>query len=224
MDKLYINHRYSMMNDFLKNPNNFQKYEVLELLLMFTIPQKDVKPIAKSLIHQWGSINGVLNAHQDLLININGLGYKSVVFFQCIKKITELLLIENINPQDSLSMTIEKIASYSTFVLGHLTYEQVMVFIFDSKKRLIKEYIHSKGTLSYSPMYLRELLLEILSTKGSFVVLVHNHPSGNPHPSSEDIALTKKIYQLLLNLDICLYDHIIVTCNHYVSLKKLGLY
>jgi DNA repair protein RadC len=224
MDKLYVNHRFRMMNDFLKNPNNFQNYEVLELLLMFTIPQKDVKPIAKFLINQYGSLNNIFNSNSDLLINVYGLGYKSIVFFQCIKKITELLLLENINPKDSLSMTIEKIASYSHFILGHLTYEQVLVFIFDSKKRLIKEYIHSKGTLSYSPMYLRELLLEILSTKGSFFVLVHNHPSGNPHPSQEDILITKKIYQLFLNVDICLYDHIIISGNNYVSLKKLGLF
>ena len=110
------------------------------------------------------------------------------------------------------------------FVLGHLNYEQVMVFVFDSKKKLIKDYIHSKGNLSQSPMYIRELLMEILNTKGIFVIIVHNHPSGNPYPSSQDIEVTKKIYQILSSLDICLYDHIIIGGNNYVSLKKLSFF
>ena len=217
-------HRQRIMDDFIKNPHNFQKYEIIELLLMFSIKQKDVRPLAKDLMNKMGSINGVFHAPVDVLKNIYGLGPKTIAFFQCIKKITELLLIENINHQESLSMTMEKIASYSMFILGHLSCEQVMVFIFDQKKRLIKEYIHSKGTLSYSPMYIKELLTEILNTKGTFVILVHNHPSGNPYPSPQDIEITKKIYQLLNGLDLCLYDHIIIANNNYVSMKKLGLF
>jgi DNA repair protein RadC len=217
-------HRQRMMDDFLKNPHNFQKYEIIELLLMFSIQQKNVRPLAKELIQKTGSINGLFHAPIDVLKNIYGLGPKTITFFQCIKKITELLLIENINHQETLAMTTEKIASYSMFILGHIAYEQVMVFVFDNKKRLIKEYTHSKGTLSYSPMYIKELLTEILNTKGHFIILIHNHPSGNPYPSSQDIEVTKKIYQLLNQLDLCLYDHIIIANNNYVSMKKLGLF
>ena len=225
MDKsLYINHRQRVMENFLQNPHSFEKYEILELLLMFIIPQKDIKPLAKNLIKTMGSINGVIHSNPDMLMNIEGLGKKSVVFFLCIKKITELLLLENIQDNHTLPMNIEKIASYSMFVLGHLNYEQVMVFVFDSKKKLIKDYIHSKGNLSQSPMYIRELLMEILNTKGIFVIIVHNHPSGNPYPSSQDIEVTKKIYQILSSLDICLYDHIIIGGNNYVSLKKLSFF
>jgi DNA repair protein RadC len=225
MDKsLYLHHRQRVMDNFLKNPHSFEKYEMVELLLMFVIPHKDLKPLAKNLIKMMGSINGIIHSNPDFLLSIEGLGKKSVVFLLCIKKITELLLVESIQDGHTLPMNVEKIASYSMFILSHLNYEQIMVFIFDSRKKLIKDYIHSKGSLWQSPMYFRELLMEILNTKGVFVVLVHNHPSGNPHPSSQDIEVTKKIHQILLSLDICLYDHLIIGGNNYISMKKLSFF
>jgi DNA repair protein RadC len=212
------------MENFLNNPHGFQKYEIIELLLMFIIPQKDVKPMAKELLNKLGSINGIFHSNMDVLLNIKGLGHRSVVFFHCIKKITQLLLVEKVDENHSLSMSLEKIATYTIFTLNHLNHEQVMVFIFDGRKRLIKDYIHSKGSLSQSPLYLRELVGEVLNTKGVFVVIAHNHPSGNPYPSSGDIEITKKIHQIFLALEICLYDHIIVGGSNYVSLKKMGFF
>jgi DNA repair protein RadC len=180
--------------------------------------------VAKKLLEKFGSLNAILHAHQDSLINIGGIGIKTVGFLKCLTKITNLLLQEEVTREQSLPMSVEKIAKYAIFSIGHLNYEKVMIFIFDSKKHFIKEYFHSKGTLSYSPMYIRELLVEILNTRASFIIMVHNHPSGNTYPSSADIEMTKKVTNLLNETDICLYDHLIVSNSSYTSMKRLGLF
>ena len=219
-----LKHRQRLLESFLNNPEGMQKYQILELLLTFVIPQKDLRPVAKKLLKKFGSLHAILHAHQDSLVNIGGIGTKTVGFLKCIAKITNLLLQEEITISKELPMSVEKIAKYAIFSIGHLNYEKVMVFIFDSKKTFIKEYFHSKGTLSYSPMYIRELLVEVLNTRAAFIIMVHNHPSGNTYPSSADIEITKKITNLFNETDICLYDHLIVSSSSHTSMKRLGLF
>lgn len=217
-------HRKRLTNFLIDNYNTIPKYQLLECLLTFAIPRKDTKNIAKNLLLKFQTLNNILTAPKETLLEIEFIGENTVGFLKCIYKLCLYIIEEKIEKNNSMELNTTEVAQYARMKIGHSNRENFIAFLFSLKKEFIKEYYHSKGTLSYNPIYLREFVREILETKTAYVIISHNHPSGNHRASVADIELTNKIYDLLGELDIVLYDHIIVSSNGFFSLKDEGIF
>lgn len=219
----YLHHRKRLREHF-KQVETLPPYQLLELLLTFVLPRVDTKPLAKELLKKFDSLNKIFTTDRERLLEVNGIGERTVDFLKCIYQVVIILQQEKMKEERNLELNVEQIAKYTMFKIGNETKEHLIVFLFDARKKLIKEYFHSTGTLSYNPIYLRELVKEILLFQTAYVVMCHNHPSKDYTPSVEDIKITRKIHLLLKDFQIFLYDHLIVSCNGYSSMKNLNLF
>ncbi len=197
-------------------------YELLELLLTFSIPRRDVKPVAKKLISTFGSLPGVLDADQKELEKLSGVGSMSASLIRLVKELYTTYLAENMKKQDALSSP-EAVINFSRVKLSGLSNEAFMVIYLNVKNEVIDYALLQEGTLDNVAVYPRRIIETALSHHASGVILVHNHPSGNPMPSKEDKLLTKDIVDASLALDIRVLDHLIVGSNGYFSFMENNL-
>ena len=219
----YINHRKRLRERFQKaGANGMHDYELLELLLTFSIPRKDVKPIAKKLISTFGSLSGVLDAEQKELEKINGVGPMSASLIRLVKELYSNYLAENMKKQDVLSSP-EAVINFSRVKLSSLSNEAFMVIFINVKNEVIDYSLLQEGTLDNVAVYPRRIMESVLSRHASGIILVHNHPSGNPVPSKEDKLLTKEITDAAYALDIRVLDHLIVGKDGYFSFMENNL-
>lgn len=198
-------------------------YELLELLLYRLIPRRDTKPVAKALIARFGSIGGVLGAPVPLLQEVSGVGATVA---------TELKLVAAIGRR-SLKSEIRKkqvMASWSTVIdycnaaMAHETREQFRILFLDKKNVLIADEVQQTGTVDHTPVYTREVIHRALELAATAIILVHNHPSGDPTPSRADIDMTRTIAQSAAPLGITVHDHIIIGKDGHASMKALQLF
>lgn len=216
-------HRERLRERFLKAGGDaFADHELLELLLFGVIQRRDVKPIAKALLARFGNINAVIGASIPEMVAIDGVGESVAVHLKSVHAILIRAGREEIEQKPILN-------SWS-FLLGYLRTalenekrEQFRVLFLDKKFRLIKDEKMNDGTIDHAPVYPREIARRALELSASSVILVHNHPSGDPKPSGQDIAMTRKIIDALLAIEIAVHDHIIVGLSGSVSMKALGL-
>ena len=197
-------------------------YELLELLLTFSIPRRDVKPIAKKLISKFGSLSGVLDADQKELESINGVGSMSASLIRLVKELYCTYLAENMMERDVLSSP-DAVINFSRVKLSGLPNEAFMVIYINVKNEVIDYTLLQEGTLDNVTVYPRRIIESALSHHASGVILVHNHPSGNPVPSKEDKLLTKEITDAAYALDIRVLDHLIVGKDGYFSFMENSL-
>ncbi len=197
-------------------------YELLELLLTFSIPRRDVKPVAKKLISTFGSLPGVLDADQKELEKLSGVGSMSASLIRLVKELYTTYLAVNLHKQDALSSP-EAVINFSRVKLSGLSNEAFMVIYLNVKNEVIDYALLQEGTLDNVAVYPRRIIETALSHHASGVILVHNHPSGNPMPSKEDKLLTKDIVDASLALDIRVLDHLIVGSNGYFSFMENNL-
>jgi len=219
----YINHRKRLRERFEKTgAEGMHDYELLELLLTFSIPRRDVKPVAKKLISTFGSLPGVLDADQKELEKLSGVGSMSASLIHLIKELYTTYLAENMKKQDALSSP-QAVINFSRVKLSGLSNEAFMVIYLNVKNEVIDYALLQEGTLDNVAVYPRRIIETALSHHASGVILVHNHPSGNPMPSKEDKLLTKDIVDAALALDIRVLDHLIVGKQGYFSFMENGL-
>ena len=219
----YINHRKRLRERFEKTgAEGMHDYELLELLLTFSIPRRDVKPVAKKLISSFGSLPGVLDADQKELEKLSGVGSMSASLIHLIKELYTTYLAENMKKQDALSSP-QAVINFSRVKLSGLSNEAFMVIYLNVKNEVIDYALLQEGTLDNVAVYPRRIIETALSHHASGVILVHNHPSGNPMPSKEDKLLTKDIVDAALALDIRVLDHLIVGKQGYFSFMENGL-
>jgi len=220
----YINHRKRLRERFEKTgAEGMHDYELLELLLTFSIPRRDVKPVAKKLISTFGSLPGVLDADQKELEKLSGVGSMSASLIHLIKELYTTYLAENMKKQDALSSP-QAVINFSRVKLSGLSNEAFMVIYLNVKNEVIDYALLQEGTLDNVAVYPRRIIETALSHHASGVILVHNHPSGNPMPSKEDKLLTKDIVDAALALDIRVLDHLIVGKQGYFSFMENGLF
>lgn len=197
-------------------------YELLELLLFRSIPRRDVKGLAKTLIARFGSFAEVLAAPSDLLVEVDGVGPSVASDLKLVRAAAERLARGAVRDKPVLTSWAHVI-DYCRTAMAFETKEQFRILFLDKRNRLIADEVQQVGTVDHTPVYPREIIKRALELSSTAIVLVHNHPSGDPTPSQADITMTRQIVDIAKPLGITVHDHIIVGREGHASLRGLKL-
>ncbi len=219
----HAGHRGRLRSRFLTaGPDALADYELLEMALFRSLRRADTKPIAKTLLTEFRSLSGVLAADPDQLLQINGMGEVAVADLKIIRALAERIGREEVMNKPVLS-SWPALIDYCRTAMAHESREQFRVLFLDKKNALIADEIQQRGTVDHTPVYPREVVKRALDLSATAMILVHNHPSGDPSPSDADIAMTARIVEAARHLGITVHDHIIVGRNGNSSFRSLGL-
>lgn len=218
-------HRKRLREKYIKGGiDGFHNYEVIEILLTYSIGRKDVKPIAKELLKKFGSIGKIFTAKTEELLEVDGIGESSAVFLKLMGDIAKNSYKENLEKNDIINIKSKTdLLSYLRGDMGYSGREEFKVLFLNSANNLIGDETLFYGTIDKSAVYPREIVERCIKNGAKSVVFAHNHPSGNTNPSRQDRELTQYMYDSLKLLDIRLLDHIIITENSYFSFLEEGL-
>ncbi|MBO0662814.1 DNA repair protein RadC [Jiella sp. MQZ9-1] len=197
-------------------------YELLELILFRSIARKDVKPIAKALLAQFGSLAEVLGAPSRRLCEVQGVKDAVALDLQIVAAINKRAMRSAVRQREVLS-SWSAVLDYCTAQMAFEAREQFRVLFLDKKNALIADEVQGTGTVDHTPVYPREVVRRGLELNATALILVHNHPSGDPTPSRADIEMTKTIIETAKPLGLMVHDHIIIGKNSHASLKGLRL-
>ena len=197
-------------------------YEVLEYLLFAARPRGDTKPTAKALIARFGSLASVLNADHHALAEVEGMGEVSAAALKAVALAARRMARGEVTQKPVLG-SWQALLDYLTIDMAHLTVERVRVLYLDTRNRLILDYQAQEGTIDEAAIHPREVVKKALEVGASAMILVHNHPSGNPEPSRADIQITQRIAEAGRHLGVTVHDHVIVGREGHVSLRAKGL-
>ena len=203
-------------------PDSLADHEMLEMLLFLALPRRDTKPIARMLLSRFGGFGQVISASPDALRATEGLGDAGIAALKLAQGAAIRLLRGELVDRPVLR-SWETLTNYLLASLRHETIEQFQVLFLDARTRLISAETMARGTINHAPVYPREIARRALELHATSVVLVHNHPSGTPTPSREDVAMTRDILRALHPLGIAVQDHLIVAGDQCVSMKRLNL-
>ena len=219
----YLGHRERLRDKLLAHGGEtLADYELLELILMMALPRCDVKPLAKTLLNRFGSFAGVMHASPEELMQIKGIKETTAAVIKTIPAACERLLKQEVSNASVLN-SFDKIKDYCYLKLAHKTNERFHILFLNLKYQLIAAEEHQHGTINHTPVYPREILARALALNASAVILVHNHPSGDPKPSEADIKLTDELSKILKISDITVYDHLIIGKSGIYSFRQNGL-
>lgn len=216
-------HRDRLRQRFLENgPEALQDYELLELILFMAIPQKDVKPIAKDLLKRFGGLPEVMNAPVEELTRIDGIKENTATALKAITALSHRATKNELMKKPVLN-SWTRLMDYCVSTMAHEQKEHFRIFFLNKKNEMIADEIQNSGTVDHTPAYPREIMKRALEVGATALILVHNHPSGDPKPSQADIDLTRTIIKAAAPFNIAIHDHIVVSRNGYSSLRNLGL-
>jgi DNA repair protein RadC len=219
----HLGHRKRLRERFLKGgEKSIPDYELIELLLFGVIPRGDTKPLAKRLLETCGSFSGLLQADIEKLKAIPGVGEVTLVALKAIHEAACRLVREETNTQTTLN-SWQSIINYCRARMSHLTIEQFRLLFLDQKNKVIADEIQQQGTINRTPIFPREVVKRTLELGATSVIMVHNHPSGDPTPSQADIDITRKVIQAARELEIQVLDHLIIGRFGHVSLREKKL-
>jgi DNA repair protein RadC len=197
-------------------------YELLELVLFRAIPRRDVKPLAKALLAQFGSFAEVVAAPRTRLEEFEGLGGAAIDEIKIVQAAANRFTRGEVKRKTVLS-SWSSVLDYCRSAMAFSEREQFRILFLDKRNQLIADEVQATGTVDHTPVYPREVVKRALELSATAVVLVHNHPSGDPTPSRADIQMTKQIVEVAKPLGIEVHDHIIVGKEGHASLKGLRL-
>jgi len=198
-------------------------YELLELFLFRSIPKKDVKPLAKHLLARFGSLGGVLGATPEELKTLKGVGDAVALDLKLVHEAALRTAREEVKRRTVIS-SWSALLAYVKTAIAHEGREQFRVLFLDKKNQLIADEVMNRGTVDHAPVYPREVMRRALELSASAVILVHNHPSGDPTPSSADVDMTRQVVEAGRPLRIAVHDHLVVGRNGTASFRALGLF
>ena len=222
--KHFLGHRARLKARFReKGATALAEYELLELLLFRSIPRRDTKPLAKRLIDEFGSFSEVISAPVNRLNEIPGLGEASITDLMIIKASAEMLISGSVREKPLLS-SWSSVIGYCRAKMAFEEREQFRILFLDKKNKLIRDEIQQVGTVDHTPVYPREIVKRALELSATAIILVHNHPSGDPTPSTADIEMTKTVDEIAGSLGITVHDHIIIAKDGHASLKGMQLF
>jgi DNA repair protein RadC len=219
----HIGHRQRLRERFLSaGPDSLPDYELLELLLFMAQPRADTKPIAKELLRRFGSFAEVISANPDALKDTKGIGDSGVVALKTVQAAAQRLLRTQVKQMPHIGSWAALI-DYCTAQMAYNPIEQFRVLYLDRKNKLIADEEQQQGTVDHTPAYPREVVKRALELNASALIMVHNHPSGDPKPSQADIEMTRKVKDAATAVGLTLHDHVIVSRGGHVSFKTQGL-
>ena len=219
----YLGHRARLRSRVMDSGAEvLADYELLEFLLFGAQPRQDTKPLAKALIQRFGSLAAVLAADPEALRGVPGMGDAKIAVLLVAREAATRLAREDLRDRPLLS-SWDRLVDYCRITLGHETVEQFRVLFLDRKNRLIADERQQRGTVDHTPVYPREVVKRALELGASAMILVHNHPSGDPTPSPADVEMTRAVAEAAKSLGIALHDHLILARSGQTSLRGLGL-
>ncbi len=219
----YHGHRQRLRERFRRaGAASLNDYELLELLLFAAIPRRDVKPLAKTLIDSFGGYADVLSAEREALARTEGLGDVAVDTLLAVREAAVRLARHEAMEKPVMS-NWDKLVDYCRADMARAKKEHFRLLFLDRKNRLVHDEVHQIGTVDHAPVYPREVAKRCLELSASAVILVHNHPSGDPKPSAADIAITKDIAKALAAIGVVVHDHLVIGRSGHSSFKSLGL-
>jgi DNA repair protein RadC len=219
----YHGHRERLRERFHSaGPDALSDYELLEMVLFTAQPRRDMKPLAKSLLKKFGSFAEVVHAPETLLREVDGIGDASINQLRLIAAAASRIAKGQLQQRTLLS-SWNDVISYCRTSMAFADKEQFRLLFLDKRNQLIADEVQQVGTVDHTPVYPREVIKRALELSATAIILVHNHPSGDPTPSQADIRMTKAIIDIAAPLGISVHDHIIVGKNGHASLKGLKL-
>jgi DNA repair protein RadC len=217
----YHGHRERLRERFRAGSDALPDYELVELLLFAAIPRIDVKPLAKALVEKFGSFAGVVSAPRESLVEA-GLKDGAIDLLKIVRESAVRLARQEVLNRPVLS-SWQKVLDYVRAQLAHAPIEQFHVLYLDRKNVLIADEAQQRGTVDHTPVYPREVMKRALELGASAIIMVHNHPSGDPTPSKADIAMTREVAKAAEALGLTVHDHIVIGRSGHTSFKGLGL-
>jgi len=219
----YLGHRERLRRRFRDaGPDALPDYELLELILFRAVPRRDTKPLAKAILAQFGTFAEALNAPEERLKEVPGLGEAAITEIKLVRA-AALRLVRGEVLERPVLASWSQVLDYCRASMGFEAKEQFRILFLDKRNQIIADEVQQKGTVDHTPVYVREVVKRALELSATAIVLVHNHPSGDPTPSRADIEMTKQIVSSAKNLGIVVHDHIIVGKQGHASFRGLGL-
>jgi DNA repair protein RadC len=219
----YVGHRERLRERFFNaGPDAMPDYEVLELALFAAVPRRDVKPLAKALIARFGSFADVIAAPRERLLEVEGASIAVVTQLKIVEAAARRLAKTRVLGRPALA-SWSALLDYCAAAMARAQKEEFRVLFLDRKNVLIADEVQSTGTVDHTPVYPREIVKRALEHGASAMILVHNHPSGDPTPSKADITMTRDVADAARALGIVVHDHVVVGRSGHVSFKALGL-
>lgn len=218
----FAGHRQRLRQRFLMGgAGALADYELLELILCQALPRADVKPLAKRLIQRFGGFAGVMAAPVSQLTETEGIKEGAAVAIKVVQSAALLMQRQQVLDQPVLG-TWKAVLGYCHAAMAHEQNEQFRVLFLDGRNALIADEIQGRGTVNQAPVYVREIVGRTLALGASAIIMVHNHPSGDPTPSREDVDITLAVKRALDPVGVQLYDHVVVGRGGNASLRSMG--
>lgn len=219
----YLGHRERLRRRFREaGADALPDYELLEMILFRAVPRRDTKPLAKAILAHFGSFTEALNAPEERLKEVPGLGEAAITEMKLVRA-AALRLVRGEVLERPVLASWSQVLDYCRASMGFEAKEQFRILFLDKRNQIIADEVQQKGTVDHTPVYVREVVKRALELSATAIVLVLNHPSGDPTPSRADIEMTKQIVSAAKNLGIVVHDHIIVGKQGHASFRGLGL-
>jgi DNA repair protein RadC len=219
----YHGHRERLRARFMEaGAQALADYEMLELVLFRAVPRRDVKPLAKDLLSKFGSFAEVISAPPARLAEVDGLGEAAITELKIVQAAAHRLAKGQVTKRAALS-SWTAVIDYVRAAQAFAEKEQFRILFLDKKNQVIADEVQQEGTVDHTPVYPREVVKRALELSATALILVHNHPSGDPTPSQADVEMTRQVAQVARTLGIQVLDHVIVGKDGHASLKGLKL-
>jgi len=219
----FHNHRWRLRDRFLSaGAASLADYEMLELVLFRAIPRRDVKPLAKRLLALFGDFNGVISAPPARLREVAGIGEAVICELKVVEAAAHRLARARVLNRPALS-SWQALMDYCKTTMAHRDTEQFRILFLDRKNVLVADEEQARGTVDHVPVYPREVVKRALELNASAIILVHNHPSGDPTPSAADIDMTRQIEQAARAVGVVVHDHVVVGKERDASFRAMAL-
>ena len=215
-------HRARLRGRLLADGDGLLDHELIEYLLALAIPRQDTKPLAKALLREFDGLGGLLTADAEALRRVKGMGETSAAAIRIVHT-AALRLLKGQAAERPLLSNWQALLDYLHADMAHQPVERVRILHLNTRNMLIRDELVSEGSIDQSAVYVREVIRRAIDLGSAAVILVHNHPSGDPSPSRADIEITKAIAQAGKHLGIAVHDHLIIGTKGHVSLRAKGL-
>lgn len=218
----HAGHRARLRQRLLADPAGLLDHELVEYLLALAIPRRDTKPLAKALLTEFGGIGGLLTAEPEAMMRVDGMGEGAAAAIRIAQGSALRLLHAQVADRPMLA-NWQALLDYLRADMAHRGVELFRVLHLNTRNILIRDEIMNHGTVDQAPVHVREVIRRALELQSAAIILVHNHPSGDPSPSRADIEITRRIVEAGKPLNIAVHDHLIIGANGHASLRAQQL-